>query len=123
MWIPVNPNSCGKYVGDCTIRALSMLLDQEWDQTYVELCITGFEICDMPSSNAVWGLYLQRHGFECEPLSFSSKSKVKEVQYQSDGCRILMATGTHVVTAIDGDYYDTWDSGEEQVIAIWKEKT
>ena len=27
--------------------------------------------------------------------------------------KYLLATGTHVVTCIDGDYYDTWNSGDE----------
>ena len=32
----------------------------------------------------------------------------------------ILATGTHVVTVIDGDYYDTWESGSEPIIYYWK---
>jgi hypothetical protein len=34
----------------------------------------------------------------------------------------MLATGTHVVAVIDGNYYDTWDSGDEVPIALWKKE-
>ncbi|MBR0092838.1 MAG: hypothetical protein IJP92_14190 [Lachnospiraceae bacterium] len=27
----------------------------------------------------------------------------------------LVATGTHVVAVVDGNYYDAWNSGKEQI--------
>ena len=36
--------------------------------------------------------------------------------------RYLLAIGTHVVTVIDGNYYDTWDSGEEIPIYYFKRR-
>ena len=36
--------------------------------------------------------------------------------------RYLLAIGTHVVTVIDGDYYDTWDSGQEIPIYYFKRR-
>ena len=34
----------------------------------------------------------------------------------------ILATGTHVVAVIDGDYYDTWDSGNEIPIFYWQKE-
>lgn len=34
----------------------------------------------------------------------------------------LLATGTHAVAVIDGDYYDTWDSGNESVAYYYERK-
>lgn len=59
-----NPNPNGKSVGDCTIRAISLLMDQDWRKTYIGLATMGFSECDMPSSNAVWGKYLAGNGYD-----------------------------------------------------------
>lgn len=118
MWIQANPNPCGKFVGDCVIRALAILLDQSWEQTYLELCITGFEECDMPSANRVWGRYLEIKGYEQVPIKGGNISTVAAMVHD----RCLLATGEHVVTAIDGNYYDAWDSGNEFPIFIWRRR-
>ncbi len=61
-----NPNPQGRVVGDCTVRAISKALGQSWEQTYIGLCLQGFLMGDMPSSNAVWGAYLRSKGFRRE---------------------------------------------------------
>ena len=53
-----NANRDGKNVGDCTVRAISVALDQDWDTTYWGLCWEGYLAADMPSGNPVWGKYL-----------------------------------------------------------------
>jgi len=118
MWIQTNPNPCGRFVGDCVIRACSIVLDQSWEQTYLELCVTGLEECDMPSANHVWGRYLEKKGFESIPIKGGN---IADVARQIHG-RCILATGEHVVAVIDGNYYDAWDSGGEYPIYIWKEK-
>ena len=45
-------------------------------------------------------------------LSLSLRGVIKRDMDNPEG-KYLLATGTHVVTVIDGDYYDTWDSGDE----------
>lgn len=32
----------------------------------------------------------------------------------------LLALGTHVVAVKNGNYYDIWDSGNEQIKSYWK---
>ena len=32
----------------------------------------------------------------------------------------ILATGTHVIAVANGNYYDTWDSGEEVPIYYWR---
>lgn len=49
------PNTCGKSTGDCTVRALSKALNLGWKDTYIILVAQGLRVCEMPSSNAVWG--------------------------------------------------------------------
>ena len=64
MWVEYNPNPIGIRVGDCVVRAISKVLDQDWEKTFVDLCVQGLMFCDLPSSNAVWASYLRHKGFK-----------------------------------------------------------
>ena len=59
MWARHNENPDGRNVGDCTVRAISTALGQEWETTYIALALQGYLMGDMPSANHVWGAYLQ----------------------------------------------------------------
>lgn len=63
-WIPFNPNPDANRVGDCTIRAISLSTDQDWDSTYWDIALEGYIMKDMPSSNAVWSSVLMSKGFK-----------------------------------------------------------
>lgn len=116
-----NPNPAGKNVGDCVIRAICKLTGQDWDKVYLHIAITGFELCDMPSSNAVWATYLKRLGYRryVIPDKCPDCYSVKQFCIDYPRGKFLIATGNHVVTIVDGDYYDAWDSGTEIPIYFW----
>ena len=59
-----NPNPSGKRTGDCVIRAIAKATGQDWERAYTNLCVEGYTLYDFPSSNRVWGSYLQSRGFE-----------------------------------------------------------
>ena len=115
MWQYINKNPRGRSVGDCTVRAISMATNNGWAETYLDLCLFGLLMADMPSANAITAAYLKKKGFqrknipETYPDCYSVKDFCKD---HKDGIFIL-GTGTHMVTVIDGDYYDAWDSGDE----------
>lgn len=116
-----NPNPSGKSVGDCTIRAISRALGQDWFTTYVDLAIEGFRMCDMPTSNAVWGSYLRRKGWVRYPLPNTCPDCYTVGQFVEDnpyGDFILALSG-HVICVSDGNYFDSWDSGREIPIYYW----
>lgn len=120
-YIHFNPNPMNKYVGDCTIRAISLLTNKKWDETYSILCSYGFHECDMPSSNAVWGKYLSDLGYQRRiiPNHCPYCYTVKEFCQDHPLGTFLLGTGSHVVTVIDGDYYDAWNSGDQVPIEYW----
>ena len=124
MFIFANPNPDKLLVGDCVIRAISILKDQSWLKTYDGVTSKGREMFDMPSSNSVWNGYLMESGYGRASLP----NTCPECYTIIDFCRdhpfgeFMVATGTHVVTVIDGNYYDTWDSGDEIPIYFYERK-
>lgn len=122
MWIRANPNPKGKQASDCVIRAICIALNQSWYQVFDELCFTAREDCDMPSVDAVWGHLLYLKGFE--PFSLPEYCPrcitIKEFARQFPFGIYIIGTGYHAVCVIDGDYYDSWDSGDEIPSFFWK---
>ena len=120
-----NPNPNKLIVGDCVIRAVSRLLEEDWDATYARISLQGFVMKDMPSSNGVWGQCLLENRFEpATPLCQFRKPPCTVRSFAEDHPtgRFLLFIGGHVVTVVNGDYYDTWDSGDEVPLFYWKEK-
>ena len=107
-------------MGDCTVRALSKALGQDWYQTYFGLCAEGALCGDMPSANATWGAYLKRHGFFRE-LAREDVTVAEFADEHPTGVYIL-ALSSHVVCVIDNTLYDTWDSGKETVLYFWRKE-
>lgn len=95
------------------IRAIAVATGKTWEQVFDDLYSVGRSEFDMMSSNVVWGLYLYRLGFQpfLLPESCPSCVTIKEFTRYFPRGRYIIGTGTHAVAIIDGDYYDTWDSG------------
>lgn len=123
-FIPYNPNPDGKSVGDCVVRALTILIEDSWENVYIDLCMQGFFSHDMPSSNAVWGKYLRANGFKRYILPDTCPDCYTISDFCNDYPRgkYMVATGSHVVAIIDGNYYDTGDSGNEVPLYYWRKE-
>lgn len=121
-----NANPTNKHVGDCTVRALSKALDCCWEKAYAGLIVEGYLYYDMPSANLVWGSYLRKNGFKRKSIPDDCPDCYTVLDFCKDypeGVYVL-ALDRHVVCVIDGDYYDTWDSGKEIPLYYWtKEET
>ena len=121
MWQQYNPNPFNNRVGDCVVRAISKALGQDWETTYAELAMYGFMRCDMPNANHVWGAYLKSRDYK----QYLIDDKGKSVYTVEDFCQdnphgtYILAIDGHVVCVIDGNFYDSWDSGREIPIYYW----
>ena len=124
MYREFNPNPDNKIVGDCVVRAICAATDLDWEQAYVGIAIQGLSLHDMPSSNYVWGTYLKNQGFvrRAIPDTCPDCYTVKDFCGEYFRGTYILGTGTHVVAVINGDYYDTWDSGDESPIFYWERK-
>lgn len=121
MWVEFNPSPVGARVGDCAVRAVAKALDTTWEKAYLLIAVNGFQMRDVISSNSVWGSVLRQHGFKRHnlptncPDCYSVRDFCKDHKYGT----YVLGTGTHVVTAINGNYFDTWDSGDEIIAYVW----
>ena len=119
------PNPCGRNVGDCSVRAISKALGTDWETAYILIMINGFSMCDMPSSDSVWGAVLRQNGFKREAIPNTCPDCYTAEDFCADHPKgiYVLGFGGHVATAIDGVLYDSWDSSHEVPQYYWyKEK-
>ena len=122
-YIKYNENPCNKNTIDCTIRALATLFDVDWEEVYLRLCALGYDMCDMPSSKTVVDQFLRYNGYKkyvC-PDRYPFCHTVEEFANENPNGRYLLATDSHVIPLINGNWTDTWDSSTEVILLYWKE--
>lgn len=119
-WVIYNPNPIyGNRVGDCTVRAISKALGQDWETTYAGLSAYGFMRGDMPNANHVWGSYLKSKGFR-QYIIDDYTYTVDDFCVDNPHGTYILAIDGHVVCVVDGKFYDTWNSGGEIPLYYWK---
>ena len=99
-YIPYNPNPARNRVGDCTVRAITKATGQDWKTVYAALSAYGYNLCDMPSANHVWGAYLRSQGFK----RYIVDDHGQDMYTVEDFCRDN-PKGTYIL-AIDGHVVD-----------------
>ena len=135
----VNPKGEGRYryyqpnekdvkdkFGDCTVRALSKALECSWLEAYdamVPICREEqvSNIFDVPAKNRA--PLLARLGFTYTGVSVKRGGKRPTVnsfaQAHKEG-RYIAIVARHVVAIVDGQYFDTWDSGTCSLYGYYK---
>lgn len=121
MWKYFLNNPCGRHVGDCAVRAVSVALGIDWETAYNLIADAGYKMCDMPSSNGVFGAVLRQHGFYRTTVSNDCSDCYTAEDFVEDNPQgiFVIGFGNHVATAIDGIIYDSWDSRNEIPVYVW----
>lgn len=124
MYIQFNPNPAGRHVGDCAVRALAAALGKSWEEAYTDICDAGYNMCDMPSSDAVWGAVLRQNGFYKKAISNYCPDcyTVDDFCHDNPIGTFVLGFGGHAATVIDGNLYDSWDSSKEIPTYVWYKK-
>lgn len=123
-YVYYNPNPAGRRVGDCSVRAISKALKIDWETAYALLAKAGFDMCDMPSSDSVWGAVLRQNGFYRKVIP----NACPNCYTAKDFCRdhaigtFVLGFGGHVATVHDGEIFDSWDSSKEIPQFFWEER-
>lgn len=120
-YIHYNANPANNYVDDCTIRAISTLTGRPWREVYLGVVEKGYEQYVMPSTNKAWMSYMRELGFVRHALPDTCPDcySVREFCRDHPFGKYLVATHGHVLAVINGDYYDTGDSGDEIPVSFW----
>lgn len=124
MWVKANPNPEGKEVPDCVIRAICIALNKPWLEVSNELHEMANRDFSVSSDDNVWGHYLYSLGFQPFLLPFTCPkcTTVNEFTKMYSNGIYIIGTGYHAVCVIDGNYYDSWDSGNEIPTFFWRIK-
>lgn len=117
-----NPSPVGARVNDCAVRAVAKALGVDWQTAYTMLSVKGFELSDMPNSNAVINALLRSNGFTREIIPNTCPDCYTIEMFAEEHPRgiYVIGTGDHVVTIEDGKINDTWDSSNEIPMYYWK---
>ena len=109
------PNPQGKKTDDCVIRALTKALGVDWDTASVYAIVQQIRDADLYTKNYVWGNLLLRNGFEKHHILDTCPDcyTVKDFCEDHPKGLYIVGTGEHVVCVINGNYFDSWDSGNE----------
>lgn len=122
MWIRKNLNPFDLETDDCVVRAISLVTGKSWKTVYLGLAVSGCEMARMPDNNAVWGRYLRSLGWHRGAIPDICPDCYTVSDFASDnpdGIYILCGNG-HVVAMIDGNWYDTSDTGSMPVLYFWE---
>lgn len=120
-YVPFNPNPRGYMTGDCAIRAIARATEQPWQAAYAALTAEGYLKGDLPNANHVLNSYLKKQGFtrHIVPDTCPDCYTVEDFAADHPHGMYVLALENHVVTVYDGDYYDSWDSGNEVPLYYW----
>ena len=122
MFVVWNPSPVGARIGDCSVRAVAKALGVDWETAYTMLCLKGYELYDMPNSNAVINALLIDRGFERGIIPNTCPDCYTIADFAEDHPKgtYVVGTGDHVVCITDGVINDTWDSSNEIPIYYWR---
>lgn len=110
-----NPNPKSNSAGDCVVRMLCKVTGMPWVNAYISLVDRAISLGDMPSANHVWWAYLEDLGFKRHiiPNTCPYCYTIDDFAKDNPVGTFVVGTGTHVVAVENGNYYDTWNSGDE----------
>ena len=113
MWHYFNNNPEGFFVGDCTVRAICAVTGLSWYIVHLAQSVLSSVMSDMPSSDRVWWKLLTMFGYDRVRLIDQCPDcyTVADFAHDHPKGKYVLGPMEHAVAVIDGDWYDTWDSG------------
>jgi hypothetical protein len=96
------------------VRAICAVTGLPWSTAHDALCVLSGELFDMPSTNRVWWTFLRGIGFEqmLLPNVCPDCYTVEDFARDHPKGKYVLGPYEHAVAVIDGDWWDTWDSGK-----------
>lgn len=116
-----NPNPVGRRTEDCSVRAVAKALGISWDDAHDLLSYASKQMGTIMNENDVISAVLRQNGFYRESLPNFCPDCYTIKDFARDNPRgvYVLGTGSHVVTVINGDWFDMWNSGDEVPQYFW----
>ena len=113
MWHRYQPNPDGLMTDDCTVRAVCAVTGLPWDAAHKTLCSLARQMADMPNTNRVWWAFLRGVGYRQVQLPNVCPEcyTVEDFARDHPAGKYVLGPFQHAVAVIDGEWWDTWDSG------------
>jgi len=111
-----NANARGKFVNDCTIRAISLAEGKTWDETYDELSeIAQRNGIILDDVNFIDPLLDSRYRRTC----FREKTVGEFAEEHPMGVYLITMNG-HITCCMNGVIYDTFDCRDRYIKCVWR---
>lgn len=117
-FIYYSPN--GKSQDDCAVRALSKIEGITWREAFLLLSETGAEEESLIQYEHVVSKTLEKLGYNEYKVEKGKPVQLNLITKKIDK-GIAFVKG-HVVAIVEGNYYDSWDSGLENVQKYYKKE-
>ena len=109
--------------GDCVIRALTKAFDMQWRDVFIELAPIALELQCMPNGRPCYEKYITEiKGFTwypCKAIKGKKRPTVETFAKQHKLGTYILRCAHHLVTVVDGNWYDTWESDDCSVYGYW----
>ena len=120
-WYNFQPNPLGNTTGDCTIRAYCAAENMEWDDAYEMACKYGKDLALMFNEKKVIDKVVEGHfGYTKKKLKKNEQMTVDEFCTLHDKGTYILNVPRHLVTVIDGEFWDSWDCGDKKVSSYYE---
>jgi hypothetical protein len=109
--------------GDCAIRALCKAQNMEWLDAYDLMWKLTREVQCPFNSKYGFESIMKQLGYTYGGISNKKgtvRPSVRQFAKQNPKGTYICVVANHYVTIVDGDYYDTWDSGSSSMYGYWK---
>ncbi len=123
-WYNFQPNPLGNETGDCTIRAYCAAESMEWDEAYEMATKYGKDLALMFNEKKVIDKIVEGHfGYKKVKLKKNEQMTVNEFCTLHDKGTYILNVPRHLVTVIDGEFWDSWDSGDKKVSSYYERES
>lgn len=115
-YVNFQPNPKKNNTTDCTFRAYAKAEGITWEEGYDIASRYGRDMKLMPNDHKVVDKIIRdEFGYNFTKLEKGSKKTVNEFAIEHPNGTYILWMHAHVVTVVDGNYYDSWDSGDRKI--------
>lgn len=117
-----NANPKNRRTGDCVVRALSLALEQSWEDTLTGLFHVSLKVKSVPNSDDTYPAYLKEQGWiqMKQPRKKDGKKyTVGEWVKANEDKTMVISMANHCVCAKGGKVWDIWDCTGKSVCKYW----